>query len=74
MLECGLSKLYGDDPEFSLFVRKLDATGFLPLEEVAEGYKELINEALPEWSCEPLLEYFSQTYVLGRYKAKSIIL
>jgi hypothetical protein len=48
-----------------LFVRKLDALGFIPPEEVPDAYKETIEEALPEWGCEALLEYFSQTYVLG---------
>lgn len=71
VVSCGLKELYESDADFSLFVRKLDALGFLPPEEVPDGYRELIEEALPEWNCEGLLEYFSQTYVLGRYKATS---
>lgn len=62
------------DPEFSLYIRKVDAIGFVPLGEVADAFRELVREAKPEWRCQPFLDYFGETYILGKFKSKSAII
>ena len=64
--ELGLVQRYKTDEDFKMFCAKLDGLAFLPIDDVVEGFDQL-RANVPE-GAEPLVQYFAQTYVIGRFR------
>ena len=64
--ELGLVQRYRADDDFKMFCAKLDGLAFLPIDDVTAGF-ELLRANTPE-GAEPLVQYFAQTYVIGRFR------
>jgi len=64
--ELGLSGVYKEDVQFSMFCNQIDSLAFLPCEDVLQGMECLKQIAPPE--AEELVHYFDSTYVSGSYR------
>ena len=62
----GLSKMYGENENFSLIVRHLPALAFLPSAEIAASFTRVKAEMPQE--ADNLITWFEENYVLGRIR------
>jgi hypothetical protein len=60
----GLFELYKESDDFKLFIGKILALAFLPVDDVEEYFKILRSEA--PMGCLEFTEYFATNYVLGK--------
>ena len=64
--ELGLITRYRSEEDVKLFCGMIDGLAFLPTSDVSAGF-DYLREHTPE-GLEPLIDYFSSTYVSGTYR------
>ena len=64
--ELVLVQCYKTDEDFKMLCAKLDGLAFLPIDDVIRGF-DFLRASTPE-GAEQLVQYFAQTYVIGRYR------
>ena len=63
-MDSRLSQLYQNDDNVKQFVGMMDGLAFLPINDVVVGL-EILRRNIPNQAILPLLNYFSDTYILG---------